>query len=441
MSSGSDSPPTTGLAPRVPSEAQVRAAIGRARRVVVKVGSSSLSVPGNGLDRQRLADLVEALAGAHAAGRDIVLISSGAIAAGLTPLGLRHRPTDLAHQQAAAAVGQGLLMQAYAEEFGHRGVQVGQVLLTVDDVTRQANYRNALRTLGTLVRMGVVPIVNENDTVATHEIRFGDNDRLAALVAQLVRAEALILLSDVDALYTRHPDDPSATRIDFVADPEQLDADTRQGGSSGVGTGGMTTKVEAAQIAASAAIPVLLSRATDISQALLGHGGTAFAPLDHRRPRRLLWLAYASKVRGRLWVDAGAARALTDGQASLLAAGVTAVQGDFVAGDPVEVVDSAGTVIARGLVGFSSEELPAMLGRNSHELAQQLGAAYEREVVHRDVLVLAPTFRRAGMQRRRHPQRPASAPEGAPSAPEGAQSAPEGAPQDVAAQPSTGVRP
>lgn len=406
---GSSSLPTTGLPVRTPSEAEVRAAIGRARRVVVKVGSSSLSIPGNGLDRQRLADVVEALAAAHGEGRDIVLISSGAIAAGLTPLGLKHRPADLAHQQAAAAVGQGLLMQAYAEEFGRRGVRVGQVLLTVDDVTRQANYRNALRTLGTLLRMGVVPIVNENDTVATHEIRFGDNDRLAALVAQLVRADALILLSDVDALYTRPPDDPTASRIDFVTDPQQLDVDTRQGGSSGVGTGGMTTKLEAAQIAASAAIPVLLNQATDVSEALRGYGGTAFAPLDHRRPRRLLWLAYASKVRGRLWVDAGAARALTAGQASLLAAGVTAVQGDFVAGDPVEVMDPEGTVIARGLVSFSSEELPAMLGRNSHELAQQLGTAYEREVVHRDVLVLAPAFRRPGTQRRRHSEQPSPA--------------------------------
>lgn len=375
--------------PRLNTEEQVRTAIGKARRLVVKIGSSSLSSASKGLDDERLEHVVTTLAAAHKAGRDIVLISSGAIAAGLRPLGLSRRPRDLAHQQAAAAVGQGLLMERYTEGFAQHGIRVGQVLLTVDDVTRQSNYRNALRTLGTLLRMGVLPIVNENDTVATHEIRFGDNDRLAALVAQLVRADALVLLSDVDALYTAHPDDPDAERIDFVPDVDELEVDTHRAGRAGVGSGGMTTKVQAAQIAASAGIPVMLDNARDAEHAIAGRGGgTVFAPIDHRRPRRLLWLAFASRSRGSIRIDAGAVKALTRGHASLLAAGVTGVEGDFVAGDPVELVGPDAEVVARGIVNFSSEELPAMFGRNSAELAAELGLEYEREVIHRDMLVL-----------------------------------------------------
>lgn len=380
---------TTSTETAIETEEQARAAIGRARRIVVKIGSSSLSSARKGLDEERLDQLVETLSDAHKAGRDIVLISSGAIAAGLRPLGLQRRPRDLAHQQAAAAVGQGLLMERYAEGFSRRGIRVGQVLLTVDDVTRQSNYRNALRTFGTLLRMGVLPIVNENDTVATHEIRFGDNDRLAALVAQLVRADALVLLSDVDALYTAHPDDPDAQRIDFVPDVEELDVDTHRLSGTGVGSGGMTTKIQAAQIAASAGIPVIMAKARDAERALAGvDGGTVFAPIDHRRPRRLLWLAFASEARGRITIDAGAVRALTRRHASLLAAGVTGTSGDFVAGDPVELVAPDGDTVARGITNFSSEELPAMFGRNSAELAAALGVEYEREVVHRDMLVL-----------------------------------------------------
>lgn len=369
-------------------EAGLREAIGAARRVVVKVGSSSISSAANGVDTMRLAGLVKVLADAHEAGRDVVLVSSGAIATGMSPLGLARRPRDLAHQQAAAAVGQGLLMERYAELFAARGLLAGQLLLTVEDITRQSTYRNASRTLGTLLRMGAVPVVNENDTVATHEIRFGDNDRLAALVAQVVRANALILLSDVDALYTGHPDEPGSEPIGFVPGVDELTADTHRAGEAGVGTGGMATKVQAAQIATSSGIPVLLAGAGEAAGALAGSAGTVFAPVDHMRPRRLMWLAYASQSRGRLSLDEGAVRALTVHKASLLAAGVTAVSGDFLAGDPVELVGPDGRVVARGLVNFSSEELPGMLGRHSVELAAELGSGYEREVVHRDMLVL-----------------------------------------------------
>lgn len=370
------------------SEEEVRHQVAEARRLVVKVGSSSLSSTSHGLNEERVAELVATLATAHDEGHDIVLVSSGAIAAGLSPLGLRRRPRDLAHLQAAAAVGQGLLVQRYTELFRDRGILVGQVLLTVEDLTRQSSYANALRTLGTLLRMGVLPIINENDAVATHEVRFGDNDRLAALVAQLVRADALVLLSDVDALYTAHPDEPEAEPITFVSDVDELQVDTHRQGSS-IGSGGMTTKIQAAQIATSAGIPVVLARAEAIDAVLAGENvGTAFSPIDRRRPRRLLWLAHASMACGQLHLDQGAVRAVAQRNASLLAAGITNVVGDFCAGDPVDLIGPDGTVFARGLVNFDASDLPSMLGRNSRELGIELGVEFQREVVHRDALIL-----------------------------------------------------
>lgn len=370
------------------SEQVIRTQVAHAKRVVVKVGSSSLSSAEAGIDEAKISALVTTLATLHNHGREVVLISSGAISAGLNPLRLKTRPKDLAHQQAAAAVGQGLLIRRYTELFAEHDIAVGQVLLTIDDVTRRSSYVNGLRTLGTLLQLGAIPIINENDTVAIQEIRFGDNDRLAALVAQLVRADALVLLSDVNGVYTSHPDDPDSRHITFVPNVEQLHVDTRHRGSA-IGSGGMTTKLQAAQIAASSGIPVLLTRACDAAEALTtGATGTAFSPIDKRRPRRLLWLAHASVACGRLHVDAGAVRALVQRGASLLPAGITKVTGVFSAGDPVDIVGPAGEHIARGLVSFDSDDLPAMLGRNTHELAAALGESFEREVVHRDVLML-----------------------------------------------------
>lgn len=366
----------------------MREALRQANRIVVKVGSSSLTTAAGGIDPERLHRLVDAIVDVRAHGTEVVLISSGAIAAGLAPLGLARRPRDLATQQAAASVGQGLLMQAYTDRFGMHGLRVGQVLLTVDDVTRRSSYKNALRTLGTLLKLQAVPIVNENDTVATQEIHFGDNDRLGALVAQMVRADVLVLLSDIDALYTAHPSEPGAQRIGHVDDLDLLEVDTSKAGTS-IGTGGMTTKLQAARIATTAGIPVVLASAAQAADAMAGKDvGTFFAPVGKRRPRRLLWLAHASHARGRLLLDDGAVRALVDRKASLLAAGITDVEGDFVAGDPVDLVAPSGKVVARGLVNFASDELPEMLGRNSHELAESLGQEYEREVVHRDALVV-----------------------------------------------------
>ncbi|WP_329313512.1 glutamate 5-kinase [Streptomyces sp. NBC_01278] len=362
-----------------------------ARRIVVKVGSSSLTTAAGGLDADRVDALVDVLAKARSGGeKEIVLVSSGAIAAGLSPLGLRRRPTDLARQQAAASVGQGLLVARYTASFARYGVRVGQVLLTSDDTSRRAHYRNAYRTLDQLLAMGALPVVNENDTVATDEIRFGDNDRLAALVAHLVRADLLVLLSDVDGLYDGDPSLPDTTRIDEVRGPEDIaHVSIGSAGKAGVGTGGMVTKVEAARIAAAAGIPVVLTSASQAADALAGRAtGTHFHATGRRSADRLLWLQHASTPQGHLVLDEGAVRAVTERGSSLLPAGIAAVEGEFVAGDPVELRGPDGRAVARGLVNFDAKELPQLLGRSTRELAKELGPEYEREVVHRDDLVL-----------------------------------------------------
>ncbi|MFC9948804.1 glutamate 5-kinase [Streptomyces pratensis] len=365
-----------------------------ARRIVVKVGSSSLTTAAGGLDADRVDALVDVLAKVRSGGeREIVLVSSGAIAAGLAPLGLVRRPKDLARQQAAASVGQGLLVARYTASFARYGVRVGQVLLTADDTSRRAHYRNAYSTLDQLLEMGAFPVVNENDTVATDEIRFGDNDRLAALVAHLVHADLLVLLSDVDGLYDGDPSTSGTSRIAEVSGPADLEGVTiGSAGKAGVGTGGMVTKVEAARIATAAGIPVVLTSASHVADALAGRDtGTYFHRTGRRSADRLLWLAHASTPLGALTLDDGAVRAVVERRTSLLPAGISAVEGEFSAGDPVELRDPAGRAVARGLVNFDAKEIPQLLGRSTRDLARELGPAYEREVVHRDdLVVLAP---------------------------------------------------
>jgi glutamate 5-kinase len=373
-----------------PASITHRGELAQAHRIVVKVGSSSLTDLEGGLDDVRLGALVDVLAAEVAGGREMLLVSSGAIAAGLAPLSLRRRPRDLATQQAAASVGQGLLVARYTAAFARHGRTVGQVLLTAEDVIRRTHYANAQRTLYRLLGLGVVPVINENDTVATDEIRFGDNDRLAALVAHLVHADALLLLSDVDALYDGPPSRPGARRIGRVGDPAELrDVRIRSPRESGVGTGGMQTKVEAARIATTAGIATILTSAELATPALAGKDiGTFFAPTGSRRGTRLLWLAHATNAQGRLTLDPGAVTAVVDRRMSLLPAGILSVDGDFGAGDPVDLCDENGSVLARGLVNYASKELPGLLGRSTRDLARELGSAYEREVVHRDDLVL-----------------------------------------------------
>ena len=362
-----------------------RTRIAAARLVVVKVGSSSLTTAHGGLDPDRLDALVDALAHRRAAGSQVVLVSSGAIAAGLAPLGMPKRPRDLASQQAAASVGQLALGHAYVASFARYSLAVGQVLLTADDVVRRAHFRNAQRTMSRLLSLGAVPVVNENDTVATAEIRFGDNDRLAALVAHLVGADALVLLSDVDALYDGDPRRGDARRVAEVRDEADL-AQVHAGatGASGLGTGGMASKLAAARIAAAAGVPVLLAAATDAQAALTtAEVGTAFAAGTRRLTARRFWLGYAADAAGSLHLDAGAVTAVVSRRRSLLAAGITAVDGMFDAGDVVDLVGPDGQVAARGVVAYDSAELPALIGRSSHDLALE----HRREIVHADDLV------------------------------------------------------
>jgi glutamate 5-kinase len=360
-----------------------------AQRLVVKVGSSSLTTADGALDHARLGALVDVMAARRSHGTQIVLVSSGAIAAGLMPLGLLRRPRDLATQQAAASVGQGALVAAYGLAFGVHDLTVGQVLLTADDVTRRTHYANARRTLDRLLDLGVVPVVNENDTVATHEIRFGDNDRLAALVAHLVHADALVLLSDVDALYDGPPSRAGTSRIPLVRGAGDLQNVRIRGAGAGVGTGGMTTKIEAAAIANAAGITTMLTCTEQAAAAIAGQDvGTLFVPTGARRASRLLWLAHATTARGRLILDDGAVAAVVGRRKSLLPAGILRVEGRFGDGDPVDLCDPQGRAVARGLVNYDSTELPGLLGRSTHDLARELGPAYEREVVHRDDLVL-----------------------------------------------------
>ncbi len=370
--------------------AEIREHIAGARRIVIKVGSSSLTTLDGGLDESRLIALTDAIGAHRARGHEIVLVSSGAIAAGLEPMGLRRRPRDLATQQAAAGVGQGLLMAAYTRALGRFDLVPGQVLLSADDLIRRTHYRNAQRAIDKLLALGTLPIVNENDAVATEEIRFGDNDRLAALVAHLAHADALVLLSDVDALYSGPPHLPGSHRIEHVSGPAAL-ADVAVGGvgTAGTGTGGMATKVEAALMVADSGIPAVLTSADRITSALEGEDvGTWFSVTHRRRGTRLLWLRHLAKTFGSVTIDRGAEAAVRSRGTSLLAAGVTAVDGDFEAGDPVEIRNLDGEVIARGMTNFSSAELPAMFGFSTDELGTRLGSDYRKEVIHRNDLVL-----------------------------------------------------
>lgn len=368
-----------------------REKVSTAKRIVIKIGSSSLTgKAGSELDSQAVNKLVDVVTAARARGAEVVVVSSGAIAAGLAPLGLSARPKDLATQQAAASVGQGLLVHRYTESFARHKITASQVLITTQDIVRRSHYQNAQRTLYKLLALGVVPIINENDSVGTQEIRFGDNDRLAALVALLINADLLVLISDINALYDAPPSQAGSHAIHEVKSMSDIDAISLGGaGSAGVGSGGMITKVEAARITTSAGIPMLLTSLEESAKSLSGEDfGTFFHARESKTTARLLWLAHATAPTGRLILDAGAVTALIERGVSLLPAGVTAVEGEFDAGDAVELVGPDGKVIARGLVAFDAAEIPAMLGRSTKELAATLGAEYERELVHRDDLVL-----------------------------------------------------
>ncbi|WIM69053.1 glutamate 5-kinase [Corynebacterium breve] len=365
------------------SSASLREHIANAKRIVVKLGTSSLvdldfTVSSGKIDR-----IVDALEARMAAGSDVVVVSSGAIAAGMAPLGLRIRPQDLATKQAAAAVGQVYLFQEWAKSFARHNRTIGQVLLTAADAGRRERARNAQRTIDRLRQLGTVPIVNENDTVATSEMRFGDNDRLSAIVATLTAADALILLSDVDGLYDRNPAEPGAQFIDEIRSGHDL-ANVTAGDGGRLGTGGMASKVSAARLSARGGVPVLLTSTQNIDKAL---GDASVGTVFHTRPNRKLsawkfWALYAADAEGVLHLDAGAVKAVTSGGTSLLAVGITRIEGDFKAGDIVEILGPEGEGVGRGEVAYDAADLAGMLGKHTNELPE----SQRRSVVHADYL-------------------------------------------------------
>jgi glutamate 5-kinase len=366
-----------------------RAQLPNAQRVVVKIGSSSLTRADGRLNVPALRKLVDVLAEESLAGKQVVLVSSGAIAAGFMPLGYDVRPSDVAGSQAAAAVGQSALMAQYTDAFGAYEITVGQILMTAADTLRRDRYTLVAQAFERMRELGAVPNVNENDALATSELKFGDNDRLAALVAQLVRADALVLLTDVNGLYDAPPKQPGASRISVVEHMEDVAGVQVTGRGSAFGTGGMVTKLQSAEMATTTGIPVMLTSAPNVRAALAGMDvGTWFVPTSGRSRRRKVWLEHAAQMYGRLVVDAGAERALRDRGASLLAAGIRSVSGEFSAGDPVEIVTESGAVIAHGISNFDSAELPQMLGRSTAEMRETLGDEFLRSVVHRDELTL-----------------------------------------------------
>ena len=364
-----------------------RESIRTARSVVVKIGTTALTTPAGVFDAGRLAILVEAIEGRMRAGSDVVIVSSGAIAAGIEPLRLTKRPTDLATKQAAASVGQVALINAWNTAFSAYGRTVGQVLLTAHDLSMRVQHNNAQRTLDRLRALHAVAIVNENDTVATNEIRFGDNDRLSALVAQLVGADALVLLSDIDGLYDGDPRKASADNparfIPEVAAQGDLDG-VEAGGGSRLGTGGMASKLSSALLAADAGVPVLLAAASDAAAALgAASVGTVFAPRPERMSARKFWVRHAADSAGALTLDDGAVRAVVKQRRSLLPAGITEVSGRFHGGDVVDLRGLDGHTVARGVVAYEASELAGIIGRSTPDLPAEM----RRPAVHADDLV------------------------------------------------------
>lgn len=360
--------------------------------VVVKVGSSSLRGDDGRLDRERVASLAEQVAVLQQAGTQMVLVSSGAVSAGMGLLGLDKRPTDLPTLQACAAVGQSELVQAYQQTFAQHGLAAGQILLTQDDFVRRSRYLNGRQTLQRLLAVGVVPVINENDAIATEELAYGDNDHLAALVASMLGADLLVLLSDVPGLLDRPPTEADARLIERVDDIAEL-VDLDIGGTgSFVGSGGMRTKVEAAHVATAGGANTVIGDARAagvIGAAVRGEPvGTWFVAGERRPDARRLWIGYALSPHGTIRIDQGAVRALVKDGRSLLGVGITEVVGDFPAGSAVSVEGPGGTLVARGLVAFDADQLRKMAGRSTTDAAAELGPRYAREAIHRDDLVL-----------------------------------------------------
>ena len=364
-----------------------------ARRIVVKVGTSTLTHPNGKLNYSRIEGLVRELADAVNAGKQILLVSSGAVGAGMDRLGWKEKPKTIPEKQAAAAVGQGILMHTYEKLFAEYGQVVAQVLLTREDSVNRRRYANSRNTLLTLLNIGVIPIINENDAVAIDELKIGDNDTLSANVAAIVDADVLIILSDVDGVYSANPQtNPQARLLPEISEvtPE---VEAMCGGAGTMrGTGGMLTKMAAARMAMNSGIVMVIAsggRDGAVQSILAGKPiGTLFPPQQNRLQFRKRWLAFGARIKGRLKVDKGCAQALLSNGSSLLAAGIKDVEGNFEQGSTVSILNPEGWEIARGLVNYSTGVVRKIMGAHTHEIAEILGHKPYDEVVHRDNLVL-----------------------------------------------------
>ena len=362
------------------------------QKLVIKVGTSTLTRGGGPPDAAYIADLAGQIAGQLDRGRSVVLVSSGAIRAGMDTLRLPGRPRSIPQKQAAAAIGQGLLMHTYAQAFAAFGVPVAQILLTREDLQDRRRYLNACNTFEALLAHRVVPIVNENDTVAVDEIKFGDNDTLAALVASLIDADTLLLLSDVAGLYDRDPTlDPDAVLIPRIETVDRALEESAGGVQTLLGTGGMATKIQAAKICANTGVRMFIAdgrRPHVISEALSGLCGTEFVPKPTRLRSRQRWIAYGVTPKGTLTVNDGARQSIVGSGGSLLPAGVTAVSGTFAAGDLVTLQGTGGAAFASGFVHYSHAQIVKIMGCRTDEILPHLGIKPSDEIIHRDNLVL-----------------------------------------------------
>ena len=369
-----------------------RAELARCRRVVVKVGSSLLAPPQGGVHAQRFAQLARDVAELIEQGKQIILVSSGAVALGLRRLAIEQRPRSIPEKQAAAAVGQIELCRRYQVAFQRRGLHVGQLLLTHVGLAERELFLNARHTLHQLLASRAVPLINENDSVATEELRFGDNDHLSALVTNVAGAELLVLLTDIDAFYDRPPQEPGARRVPELDDVTEALLERTGPAVSGVGTGGMRSKLNAARTAAhfGAATVIADGRRAGILQRILAGEdvGTLVRPSLQQISSRKHWIAYSLKPRGKLHLDAGATRALREGGRSLLPIGVVAVEGRFGVGDLVSCCDPASKEVARGLSSYSSDDTERIKGQRSPRIHELLGYSNGDEIIHRDDLVL-----------------------------------------------------
>ncbi len=366
--------------------------VSQSKRLVVKVGSSLVTNEGRGLDLAAVAQWAAQIAALHAQGKQVVLVSSGAIAEGMARLGWARRPNTMHELQAAAAVGQMGLVQAYEVAFAGHGLRTAQILLTHEDLSDRRRYLNARSTLYTLLDLGVVPIVNENDTVVTDEIRLGDNDTLGALVTNLIEAEALVILTDQSGLYSADPrKDPSAELISSAQAGDPTLEAMAGGAGSGIGTGGMLTKVLAARRAANSGGSTVIAsgREPDVLLRLAGGEriGTELRALLPVRSARQRWLVNQLRLRGRVMLDKGAVQALTQGHKSLLPIGVIAVEGEFERGDVVACIDENGVECGRGLINYSASDARRIMRQPSGKIADILGSMSDTELIHRDNMV------------------------------------------------------